>query len=179
MYGNINKIIIVESLGHDEWHTGKEMYNDVIKPYIDYSNNNVNIQHAYHAPFNADEFENLLIEYERELESNIGVLFHFEIHGHDEKDGLIFANKSFLDWKTILDLLRPINIKLGNKLYLSLAVCFGRYLGFQTIDLKQRSPICAYISTRKPILNSDIIEAFSIFFKRLISIGNIVKRTKS
>jgi len=178
MYGNIGNIIVIESLDSDEWHTGKDIYDDVIKRYIDYSDNNYNINHKYHDIRNADEFKNLLIQYEIELMPDNGVLFHLEVHGDENKSGLVFADGSFLGWKDILDLLRPINIKLKNKLYLSLAVCFGRYLAFQTLDIKKKSPICAFISTRKPILNSAIVEAFSIFFEKLIQTGNIVNAYK-
>lgn len=102
-----------------------------------------------------------------------GLLFHFEMYGANDFSGLIFSNGELITWKELVDFIRPINIAICNKLFLTMATCHGRYL-YKGVDTLHKSPFSGYISASIAVYPSEIIEKFTILFDRLIDYGNLV-----
>jgi hypothetical protein len=172
MTADISHIIVIESLDNER-RTGTELYNDSIKRYIEFHNSKMT--HNLHIVNSKLELIEILNYYVcNSLYMPGGLLIHFEMHGAEDRSGLVLSDGSLITWVELVELFRKININTTNNLHLSLATCYGRYL-YKGVDFKMKSPYSSYISsstTAKPI---EIIEQFSILFDNLISNGNLVK----
>ncbi len=119
--GDVKHIVIIESLVNEKL-TGKELYNDHIRRQIDLYEKP--ITHKYHSINSKNNLIVLLKDYqEKANDMNGGVLFHFDMHGHNELEGLILSDDSLVKWKELADLLRHINIVTSNKLFITMGTC--------------------------------------------------------
>lgn len=162
----IHNIFIIESIPDDERQTGMELYNDVIKPYSVFHKNNTPLNHTHVKVKSKKDF----IEYLKYLESvvpnmNLGLLIHIESHG--SKEGIHFANEEMISWQELKGYLISLNFIADNKLYVSMANCFGRFL-YHTIDTSENAPFCAFLSANKVIDPSEIVDFYNPFFDNLI-----------
>lgn len=171
----INHIFVIQSLPIGDKRTGEELYTDVIKRRIDLLQaDNIKMTHAY---FDTND-KNAFIESLKYIQTNApylsgGLLIHFEIHGSNDKDGFVLGDGSLVTWKESVELLRPINISTCNKLYLTLATCFGRYI-YLGVDPNLKSPYQAYISASRIVYNYEVMESFNTLFEILIDCGDLV-----
>lgn len=172
MIGDIKHIVIIESLDNSERLTGQELYNDSVRKLIDYQQRP--FTHKYYRIFTKVELAELL-NYFQISASYIdgGLLLHLEMHGDNELRGLVLSDNSLITWTELIDLLRPINIVLCNKLFLTMATCYGRYL-YKGVDPLIKSPYSGYISAKKAIYPSEIVDKYSILFEQLIETGNLI-----
>lgn len=172
MVGDIEHIIFIESLEAGERKTGLELYNDCIVRYIGYHKSK--ILHNFHEAITKSELIDILNYYVFSSPYlNGGILIHLEMHGSEDKSGLILANGELITWMELVDLFRQININAENKLYITMATCYGRYL-YKGISIDKKSPYSCYISTSTTTNPSEIIEQFSLLFENLIKTGNLV-----
>ena len=172
MTGDIKHIVIIESLKKDDRLTGKELYDDLILRKIEYEGK------AITSKFYSIDNKNSLIDILKyyQIHSQYltgGLLIHLEMHGASNKTGLSLTNAELISWTEIVDLFRPINISTVNKLFVTMATCFGRYL-FQGIDPYKKSPYSGYLSASEEIYPDEIIDNFGVLFEKLIESGNIV-----
>lgn len=171
----INHIVVIESLPDGDIMTGKELYEDVVKRHIDLlQEQSIKMTHVF---FDA-KTKNNFIESLKYVNTNSkyipgGILIHIETHGSREKDGLVLADNSFISWKELVELLRPINIATCNKLYITMATCYGRFL-YLGVEPSEKSPYQAYISASIAVKTSEIIEKFSLLFEILIQCGDLI-----
>lgn len=171
----INHIFVIQSLSTDDKPTGEELYNDVIKRRIDLiQSDTIKMTHAY---FDVKD-KNAFIGSLKYIQTNApylpgGLLVHFEMHGSADKDGLVLADNSLVTWKEIVELLRPINISTCNKLFVTLATCFGRFM-YLGVDPNLKSPYQAYISASKVVKVREVLESFNTLFEILIDCGDLV-----
>ena len=96
------------------------------------------------------------------------------MHGAENLTGLVLSNQSLIEWRELIDLFRPINIVTCNKLFITMATCYGRHL-YKGVDPYQKSPYSGCISASKEISWPEIIEKFTLLFERLIDNGNLVQ----
>lgn len=172
MVGDIKHIVIIESL-IDERLTGKEIYDDCIRPRIDFQKRP--FTHKYYSITSKQELIELIKYYTiNAAYMNGGLLFHFEIHGDAELRGLVTSDRTLISWKELVEIFRPINIVTCNKLFITMATCYGRYL-YRGVDPYKKSPYSGYISASKAVYPTEIIEKFLILFEKLIEGGNLVE----
>jgi len=174
MIGKIGTIIIIESLFDGEHKTGSELYNDYIKRQIDFNSNKAHLNHQFITVNSKNDFNDFLqyILVNSEY-MNHGILIHLEMHGSGNRNGLILNNSELLDWKYLNDKFREINIKINDKLFITMATCFGRFI-FNDIDINQKSPYSGYISSSQEVYPHEIINVFKELFTSLIDKENII-----
>ncbi len=171
MVGQVKHIVVIESLT-DERLTGKEIYDDCIRRRIDLYDKKMT--HNYFSVSDHEELTELLKYYQTNANYMTGgILIHFEMHGSNNLDGLIFSNGTLIEWSELIQLLRPLNIITCNKLFITMATCYGRHL-FKGVDRLKKSPYSGYISASKAVYPIEIVEKFSILFEKLIEYGNLV-----
>ena len=154
MTGRIKHIIVIQSL-ENERLTGSELYNDCIKRRIDLQG--LNFTHRLFDVKNKAELLNLLKQYGQNAPLyEEGLLFHLEMHGEDQQNGLILSNGELITWNELVDLFREINIKTNNNLYVTMATCYGRYM-YQGVDPYKKSPYAAFISASSEVYNDKIL----------------------
>lgn len=172
MVGNIKHIVIIESLS-GERKTGLEIYNDCIRRRIDYQN--LNFTHKYFSVNTKAELIEVLRYYTINAIYFIdGLLFHFEMHGDEELNGLFLSDGTLITWKELIDEFRKINIIIKNKLFIIMATCYGRHL-YKGVDPYNKSPFSGYISAREAIYPEEIVDKFIPLYESLLQDGNLVK----
>jgi len=176
MIGNIGHIAIIESLGAER-KTGREIYDDCIRRNIDRTKSS--ITHRFYIVPNKKALVDLLKSYQEQAKNiTNGLLIHLEMHGSDNLDGLILADKSIILWKELIDLFRPINLITCNEVYVSLATCNGREM-FQVVEYKEKSPFNCYISASQQVNPDQIVESFFDLFQQVIETGNLINAYKA
>jgi len=172
MIGDIKHIIVIQSLKPDELQSGRELYDDVVVRQTE--RNGGHISHEYFSVEGKDGFINIMdntIGQIADLQG--GLLIHLEMHGNNDLQGLVFADGSHISWGEIVEKLRPLNVGTCNRLYITMATCFGRYL-YKGVDPYKKSPYSGYISASKAVRAQEIIEDFSNIFELLIEKGNLI-----
>ncbi|MDI1316264.1 hypothetical protein [Flavobacterium sp.] len=176
MVGDIRNIIIIQSLNGNEKPTGKEIYEDLIAPYIKYRQvEKIKMNYAFHDIQTKNHFLEILKFYIVNAPYQVGgILIHFEMHGAENLTGLILADNSLVLWEEMVDLLREINIISKNNLYITMATCFGRMM-YKGVDQRKKSPYSGYFSASKEVTVGEIMGDFRIIFEALLESGNFIK----
>lgn len=175
---NIQYIVVIQSLSAEDQQTGSELYNDVIKRGIQRKLDS-SIMHGF---FNSETKKNFIdalnyVEINADSISG-GIVIHLETHGSEDRDGLILADRSLINWKDLNDIFRRINIKTCNKLFITMANCNGRYL-YLGVDPYQKSPYQAYISSSSKVNPSEILDSFTTLFESLIESTDLISAYES
>lgn len=156
-----DRIVIIESLPEEDTKTGLILNNKINETQSD-------LKSDYFFVESKQEFLNgihsLLLETKQ---GNIPYI-HIEMHGSEEKDGLVLNKGDFIDWYTLAELLRGINLKSGNNLFLSLAACYGNHF-YKTILPNKPSPCSGFIGAWHELEPIDITMGFKAFFEILIN----------
>lgn len=175
MIGDIRNIIVIQSLFDNDKKTGSELYNDTIKRKIDYLQpKEIKMTHKFFDVNSKKTFLEIFEDFQASAEFfNGGVLFHFEMHGLSDLSGLVFSDKSYIEWLELADLLREINITINNNLYVTMATCFGRFL-YKGAIYNKKTPYSGYISASKEVSGNEIMEDFTVIFDELIFNGNLI-----
>lgn len=176
MVGEIKHIVVIQSLFDGDKKTGNELYNDTIRMQIEYVQaKNIKMTHSFH---NVEDKESLIdiLKYYGANSPYMqgGVVIHLEIHGLDNLEGLILTDSSTITWEVLSDLFRDINVNICNKLYITMATCFGRYL-YRGVDPRKKSPYSGYISASQEVTTGEVMEDFNLLFQSLIESTNLVK----
>ncbi|WP_299840361.1 hypothetical protein [uncultured Tenacibaculum sp.] len=171
MVGQVKHIIIIESLVNERL-TGKEIYDDCVRRRIDLYDKPMT--HNYYSVSTKEELIELLKYYQiNATYMTGGILIHLEMHGSNKLDGLILSNGTLIEWSELIELFRPINLITCNKLFVTMATCYGRHL-YKGVDPTQKSPYSGYISASIAVNPIEIVEKYSFLFEKLIEYGNLV-----
>lgn len=176
MIGYIKHIIVIQSLFNGDKKSGKDLYEDVIRPGIEYRRDGgIKMTHEYFDVSSKKQFVEIL-KYLDAKSSYVpgGILIHLEMHGSDKQNGLYLSNRDLITLTELVQLFRTINIKNSNRLYISMATCYGRQL-YEGVDPNDKSPYSGYISASKEVKTHEVVEDFSELFSRLIESGNLIQ----
>lgn len=105
---------------------------------------------------------------------NKNVLIHIYLHGSKNLDGLIANDKILITWQEIQEKTRKINVKSHNGLFLTLALCYGKYIG-EKINTRLKAPFNSLIASNYKEYVGDIYYLFQKFYNNLIFDNNIVR----
>lgn len=153
------KIVVIESLQRGEPHTGKELFDGVLK-YKPNFNKEV-ITEFYNAA-TSEEFGKVFDKVLAELKPEETILIHVEAHGNE--NGIKLAAGDFVEWDNFFSLTRPINEQSTHMLILTMSMCKGGIGAFK-IEPKIRAPFRAIIGTPRDADASHLLECFTIFFQ--------------
>lgn len=175
MVGDIQHIIIIQSLEPDEKQTGAELYDEVLNRKIEQLGDQSFIKsQAYFSAHSKAEILQILDDILNDINNlQNGLVIHFEMHGSSHLDGLITAGGELISWLELVTKFRAINIATQNQLYLTMATCYGRYL-FEAVDPELKSPYSGYISASQSVTVQEVMDSFSDVFERLIADGNLI-----
>lgn len=158
---NFNTIYIIESLFDQDEKTGKILFNDTIK-------RNSERTGLFHTKFLAIANKAAFIECLKTI-NNYSIkgyypFIHFEIHGSENKDGLILKSGELITWNELANETRQINITTKNNLVISLSTCYGAYFSTE-IEILKAAPFCGCVCATSKIPEYEIIPRFTIFFE--------------
>ncbi|RYU81259.1 hypothetical protein [Hymenobacter persicinus] len=163
-----NKIWIIESLGVVDKPTGTILYNDLIK---NKSSQLQTLDSELAIVKDYDELVSVLDRIKSDVQDKHHFPFiHFEIHGSNDKMGLVLASSQFVSWTEFASLLREINIETRNNTMVTTAVCFGGR-AFIEIDPVLPAPFAGIVGPYEAVYVNDIEEGYNAFFDLLLN-GN-------
>jgi hypothetical protein len=102
-------------------------------------------------------------------------MLHVEIHGHANRDGLVFASREFLSWEDISPYFRALNVTVRNSLVVILGVCGGAFaLTAATNSPFDPTPFYGLIGPDRPVPGVLLPDAFEAFYIELLRTGDFV-----
>ncbi len=94
-------------------------------------------------------------------------ILHLELHGWNDKTGLLLADNSSLTWEELAAPLARLNKATGFNLLVCVGACFGAYFLSQLRPLAP-SPCYSMIGPTRKISPSDLLGCFRDFYRELL-----------
>jgi hypothetical protein len=161
-----NRIYVVETLLEPDTCTGKNLFQDLLKPSC-YRHPWLNA--SYHLVTTKKRLFELLAEIKRDALG--GYIFPWiHIEGHGNPKGLSVgrgADKTIIKWEDLGQELRKINIATKNNLMVAAATCHGSNL-FKGIRVADRAPFFGFIAPIAEITEQEVEEGFLTFYERIL-----------
>jgi len=166
-----NKVYVIESLNdREEKLTGTELYNDLLRwkehQIKDFKAELIQVEDRKEF-FKTIEF----IKDECATKGQFPII-HFEIHGSEDKTGLILNSGELIEWLELYNDLREINSILGNNLFITLAVCHGAYI-MELIKAHKPSPFWGFIGSFDAIDEDDLMIRYNEFYDEFLRSFNL------
>jgi len=157
-----NKIYVIESLPDNEPKTGTNLHNDIIRRKLWKHNN---IQSDIVIINSKAEFFDFFESVKNEMTQNqIIPYFHFEIHGNP--NGFNLKSSEQVNWTELHHRLIELNLLVKNRIWLSLATCFGAYI-YYIIRPWDRCPFYGFIGPWDTINIIDLQASYEKYFDTL------------
>lgn len=159
----------MESLFADDSKTGSALYNDNLRWKADAIEK---LDAELIIANTKREFINFLVRVSYEAETTeLFPIIHLEIHGSDDKKGLILNSGEFTSWEEIKPELTRINVAVKNNLLVTLAVCHGAYLIF-ILRPTDRAPVWGLVGPVIKVNTQDVAISFNAFYDELLTSFN-------
>lgn len=153
-----HKIIVIEWLDDKDDHTGKKLYDDVIRYK---TSSDISILHEHHSVKNTEEFISTLRKIANQHQDGQIITLDIETHGSDLGIGIDSDNG--MSWSELFNLTRPVNECCGGLLVITLSCCFG-LSHLVAFEPKGRAPFLAIVSSNREMYPDELYEGFSKFF---------------
>ncbi|MBD5217647.1 MAG: hypothetical protein HDS73_04045 [Bacteroidales bacterium] len=160
-----NNIQIIQSLDDEDRKTGTELYNDLLR-WQPYKHDALSVSPVSEVNTLA-EFRATLADIATEREAiGVGMILHLEMHGADDKSGVVLNSRERMTWQELGDALREINIATHNNLMVTMATCYGGYL-IQNISIDRQAPMYFMLGSMREEYEDDLLEAYTVCYQTL------------
>jgi len=109
---------------------------------------------------------------EHEASKGLRPILHFDMHGNQTKGLELGVSGEMISWETLVEHLRPINIKTNNNLMIFITACYGMNL-IKPITIFKPTPFFGLIAPKKSIKVWDIENGAAPFFTELMESGRL------
>ncbi|RZK37499.1 MAG: hypothetical protein EOO61_08910 [Hymenobacter sp.] len=99
-------------------------------------------------------------------------LLHFEAHG--KMTGMVIRLGELIEWSSLLNLTRRINVATRNNLLLSFAVCSAGFL-YPEIDIMKPAPFHGFVSSIHDLHFGAMEAGYNAFFDTMLSTNSMNK----
>jgi hypothetical protein len=156
----INGVCVLESLRTGDKKTGTELAHWLKLRCLQLG------MHADYIPLASKKsLIKRLNEIRKAVEGGLVPILHFELHG-DEHGVQVGQDK--VAWKSLLNLLRPINVACRHNLLVSLAACRAFHI-YPAIDIQKPAPFFGVIGCVNPVSTANVEVGFHSFFEELLT----------
>jgi hypothetical protein len=163
------KLIIIESLGENEYATGKYLYNRLVAV-----ENDKDFKYEYVSVKNKQEYFNLLEKIYLDVNANIEVpMLHFALHGSKDQEGLILASGEFMAWRDLSEPLTKLNVACANNLFITLAACYGLFIAWAIDNGNYKRSVFWSILGREDEHNGEFVNDYHKFYSTLAETGSL------
>lgn len=166
-----NKLIVVQSLPDGELKTGLRLAYDELDPLC----NQYQLGLDYVQVANEKQFIRFMWETKNEcndIKKPIFPIIHFDIHGLENKSGLVFSSGDELSWDKFIKYCREVNRACKNNLVIVLSVCYG-FHSILKVDIKDVTPFYMLIGPDDIVKVDFIQKNIPNFYRTLIEKMNI------
>lgn len=126
-----------------------------------------------HARINSgDGYFQLLEGIFYEIDKGLRPIIHFDMHGSQERGLEIGKTGEFIDWESVIDSLRILNIKLNNELVVLMTACHGLH-AILPISFEKVAPFLCLIAPEQEIKIGHIEDRVPEFYRELFSSGSL------
>lgn len=162
--GNIyfNKVYIIQSLSDSDRKTGQELFDDIVSRRARFARN------LEAQLINVDDDSELILaldEINNGISKGLFPFIHFETHGFER--GIILKSGSHILWEQIMSLIRQMNVRTKNNVYISVAACKGGSIQF-SVNITEPSPFRGFIGPVDNVLEGDVLNSYNNFFDVLL-----------
>lgn len=159
-----NRLLIVESLTERDFPSGSQLRDRLNGMSGDFP---AGLSIEFTTVLSVVDFLSLIDEEVVRATGGDYPILHIEVHGREDKKGLVFSDGSFLDWSGLADALRKLNKATGFNLLIAVAACFGGYsLGM--VKPGAPAPCCALIGPSDKIYGDELLGNFSAFYSEFL-----------
>lgn len=154
-----NKIIVIESSGGNDLHTGRRLFYDVIR-----------WKRGVHSEFltvsRSSELLRILQDLADQMESQtIHPIIHMDFHG--DEIGILLSSGEQMTWDDLQPVLQTINLRCRNSLLITLAACKGVYLT-KIVNPTDHTPFWGLIAPSDDISQGRIDSDYKSFYETLL-----------
>lgn len=165
---NVNTVYLVTSPRPREEGTTRRLVEGI----SDTSNSGGNFNFTHSQINRGDGYFQLLDEIFHEIDKGLKPIIHFDMHG-SQKHGLeIGKTREFIDWESVIDSLRILNIKLNNELVVVMTACHGLH-AILPISFEKVAPFLCLIAPEEEIKVGHIEDRVPSFYRELFSSGSL------
>lgn len=162
-----NHVYVVETLFEPDTRTGKNLFQDVLKPS---RYHHPWLSASYHPVANKKQLFALLADIKREaLGGQVFPWLHIEGHGNTK--GLEVGKggeRTIVKWEDLGHEFRKINVATKNNLMLVVASCYGSEV-YKGIRVADRAPFFGFIAPIKEVTEQEVEEGFNAFYTRILN----------
>lgn len=165
---NVNTVYLVTSSRPGEEGVTRRLVESI----SDVSNNGGGFNFSHARVISGEGYFQLLEEIFYEIDNGLRPIIHFDMHG-SQKHGLeIGKTGEFIDWESVIDSLRILNIKLNNELVVLITACHGLH-AILPISFEKVAPFLCLIAPEKEIKVGHIEDRIPGFYQELFSSGSL------
>lgn len=156
---NKYKIIIIQSLKDKDLMTGKILFENLssVLP-LKYPDTSVELYDV------KDKVELAEVFFKICSEIADGELITLQIEAHGCEDGIGLASEELVTWEQFYGIIRPINEKMMNLLFVCMSMCYGGAL-LTHFEPQRRAPFLAFIGIGREIKAGVLLDGFSAFYE--------------
>lgn len=163
---HFNRIYIIESLDLNDTKTGTNVHNDLLR-YQEV--NHPDFKSILKIPVNKQEWNQVFDEIFEDCKRNENApIIHFEVHGSEDKDGLVLTSGELLSWEELYRNLVPINIAIKNELFITMAVCYGTFFLLST-RFDRPTAFRGIVGSFDEIGENDLVIRYEAFYQELFN----------
>ena len=159
-----HKIIVIEWLDDGDRKTGKDLYDDVL---LYKTSSTIPLTSEYHLAKSKDDFIAILQEISNNHQD--GEIVTLDIETHGSVDGLGLSQGEILSWTAFFDLTRPLNVKCGGLLVITLSMCLG-LANIIGVTPEKRAPFSVIIGANRVMFPDELYDCMSGFYREYDSL---------
>lgn len=164
----VNGVVFIESLADDELHTGRWAEEDLAAEF-----DAMPLHHEYRPVRSKAELLNVLKELTDAVAHGLMPIVQFDIHGSDDKTGLIVQpTRELVTWEELAGPLRALNRATGNNLNVVMACCYG-FHGIVPIRITDVTPFLHLVGPEETESAGTIQASMPGFYRALFMHGSI------
>tara|TARA_B100000959_G_C14990065_1_gene627456 strand:- start:2482 stop:3324 length:843 start_codon:yes stop_codon:yes gene_type:complete len=164
---NFSKIVVIQSLGENDFHTGIKLHEDIDVLNVAYDKGlKVEFVDVLDKVGLIKCLEDQIVDAQV---SGFRPLLHIEAHGSAEKDGLVLKN-GFISWQELKEPLTKLNELTKCHLIVVFAACYGAHF-LSCLSVIDRAPCWAAIGPKKTLSAESILSSFTAFYREILETG--------
>ena len=159
--GRFNSIVVLDAIPDGEPNTARRVREE-LRDISDYKVEGLYV--LYFRLENTRDLRNALADLTLQADSRgLKPWMHLEAHGLDNEQGFVLAGGEACSWRSLKEMLVPLNVATGLNLLLFLAACYGGSFA-RAIETTDRAPVLGLVGPTRSIMSHELEVDFKAFY---------------